>query len=417
MTPEEPMKIDPAIRKVMEIPDDQELPDDALCDVMIRALESPQLLIRSSAMNQLVDLGKRTPNMAIPKILKALDPAIDFWTVRFGALEALGEIANTNTVDPLIQYLEKDKDPDFRAMVAKQLGIMGEIAKRAGQSLTRAIYDIESSEIRENAARALGQLKVLNAVEPLIATLKIESDEYARREMCWSLGELKNTQALPILIEKLKDIDVETRGNAAEALGKIQNKDAVLHLLRASRDGNVDVQAKAIWALKQIPIENIIDEIERVAEGDRLVSIKFYDEYLFNVKNDAIAQKVKGLKDPIIAEYREELEKIRTILEGCKVFTEEVFQKLKDLSKDEIKNLLEYQVPSTESKIANVSFYKFKKYKWVQNDLFFDIDQVEKIYKEAGVMISELRDNALALQKKKKIETIAVEDQGEDSTI
>ncbi len=104
MSPEKEHEIDPAIRKIMEIPDDQELPDDALCDVMIRALESHQLLIRSSAVHQLVSLGKNNAIMAIPKIWAALDPAIDYWTVRFGTVEALGEIADKTSVIPLINY-------------------------------------------------------------------------------------------------------------------------------------------------------------------------------------------------------------------------------------------------------------------------------------------------------------------------
>ena len=90
MVPDEDSKIDPDMRRIMQIPDDQELPPEALCDVMIRALESNQLLIRSSAVHQLVDLGRNHSQMAIPKILAALDPSIDYWTVRFGAIEALG---------------------------------------------------------------------------------------------------------------------------------------------------------------------------------------------------------------------------------------------------------------------------------------------------------------------------------------
>ncbi|MHA1331644.1 MAG: HEAT repeat domain-containing protein [Candidatus Hodarchaeales archaeon] len=128
MAPDED-NIDPDLRKILQIPDDQELPPDALCDVMIRALESPQLLLRSSAVHQLIDLGKNYPEMAIPKILAALDPSIDYWTVRFGCVEALGDIADPRVIKPLIEYLRNDSDPDFRAMVAKQLGEMGSKAK------------------------------------------------------------------------------------------------------------------------------------------------------------------------------------------------------------------------------------------------------------------------------------------------
>jgi len=223
MSPEDKGEIDPALRRIMDIPDDQELPDDALIDVMLRALESQQILIRSSAVHQLIDLGKRNPSLSLPKLLLALDPKVDFWTVRFGALEALGEIANKASIKPLIKYLVSDSDPDFRAMVAKQLGEMGDVAKEAGSELIEALNDKESTEARENAAHALGQIAITESVAPLVTVLKTESDAHVKREICWALGELKGTSALPILIDKIKDKDKECRANAVEALGKIED--------------------------------------------------------------------------------------------------------------------------------------------------------------------------------------------------
>ncbi|MFX0207860.1 MAG: HEAT repeat domain-containing protein [Candidatus Hodarchaeota archaeon] len=393
---------DEELRRIMKIPDDQELPPDALCAVMIRALESHQLLIRASAVNQLVIVGKSHPQMAIPKILSALDPTVDYWTVRFGAVEALGEIANKSTISPLIKYLETDEDPDFRAMVAKQLGEMGDVAKEAGSELIKALSDMESSDIRENAALALGQIKIHHAVEPLIIALEKEKEAYARRQICWSLGELGNSQANSVLIKTLKDKDKETRGNAAEALGKIKDKTSVLPLLAAAKDREVDVQAKVIWALKQLPPKMIVSEIENAAQGDSLVAIQYYDDYLFNVDNDEIAKICKEVKNPIIAEYQGELGKIKTELERCKVFVSQTFAKLANLTSEELDNLLQRDIPAIESRIGGISLYKYRKYKWIENDLFFDLDETNSLYKESGTMVSELRDNVQTLQKKKE---------------
>lgn len=393
---------DEELRKIMKIPDDQELPPDTLCDVMISYLRDHSLLIRASAVNQLVVLGKNHSQMAIPKILAALDPSVDYWTVRFGAVEALGAIANKSTINPLIKYLETDEDPDFRAMVATQLGEMGDVAKEAGSGLIKALSDTETSDIRENAAHALGQIKIHKAVEPLIKALEKEKEEYPRREMCWSLGELGNTQANTGLIKALKDKDKETRGNAAEALGKIKDSTSVLPLLAAAKDRDVDVQAKVIWALKQLPSEMIVSEIEKSAQGDGLIAVQYYDDYLFNVDNKEIAKICKEIKNPIITEYQSELGKIKTELERCKVFVSETFGKITNLSPEELNNLLQRDIPAIESRIGGISLYKYRKYKWIENDVFFDLDEVNSLYKESGVMISELRDNVQALQKKKE---------------
>jgi HEAT repeat protein len=408
MSPEKEDYIDPALRKIMEIPDDQELPDEALCDVMLRALESHQLLIRSSAVHQLISLGKKNPALAIPKIIKALDPAIDYWTVRFGALEALGEIANKLTVKPLLEYLKSDNDPDFRAMVAKQFGEMGEVAKEAEFGLINALFDKESSEIRENAARALGQIGVQNAVEPLLQALTTEPDQYARREMCWSLGELNDAKAVPVLIQALTDKNNEVKRNAAEALGKIKKGNSIISLLNATKDKNVDVQGKAIWALKRFPADIIISEIEKIANNDTLIALQYFNDYLFNIDNEIVSKKVNNIKIPIIDSYKDKLLQIKTDLESSKLYIEESFQKLASASINELKSLIEKEIPSIESRIAGISLYEFRKHKWIENSLFFELDQINKLYRDTGVMIAELRDNALILQRKRKEEQKAV---------
>lgn len=403
MNPDDTGANDPALRKILQIPDDQELPDDALGDVMLRALESQQLLLRSSAVHQLVSLGKRNPQLAIPKILKALDPSIDFWTVRFGAVEALGEIANQSSVRPLLEYLKSDKDPDFRAMVAKQLGLMGAVASEASPDLISALQDQEGSEIRENAAQALGLLQTKNAVDPLIDSLKNEKNEYARRAMAWSLGELKDPKANQVLISKLKDRDTETRGNAAEALGKIQHGDCVLPLLSTSKDGDVNVQAKAIAALEQVPAQLILSEVERAAKDDQLLEVKYLQEYLFNVDNEVVATKVVETKAPILAKCKEKLAKIKTDLFAFKVFVEDTFQQLGSASKEELNDIVQRKIPSIESQIAGVSLYEFRKHKWLEDDLFFDLEDINVQYRESGIIISELRDNVTALLQKKRV--------------
>ncbi len=406
MNPEE-KEIDPVLRKIMEIPDDQELPEDILCDVMIRALESQQLLIRSSAVQQLVIIGKNNPALAIPKIIKALDPSIDYWTVRFGAVEALGEIANEATVKPLLEYLKSDSDLDFRAMVAKQLGEMRESAKAAGSGLIEALKSQESSEIRENAAHALGLIKVQNAVEALIEALKTESNNYATREMCWSLGELKDALAIPILINNLVNKDIETRGNAAEALGKIKDSKAIIPLIQASKDPEVSVQGKAILALKQFSGEQVISEVGKGTKGDILLAIQYLDEYLFNVNNEVVLKKIKETKEPLLEIYREKLTKIKSKLEENKIFVEENFMKLQKNTEEDLQKLLDHQLPPIENQISNISLYEFRKHKWLENELYFELGEINTLYRDAGIMISELRDNVLNLLRKKKDEVIS----------
>jgi hypothetical protein len=288
-------------------------------------------------------------------------------------------------------------------MVAKQLGLMGAVASEAGPDLIDVLQDQEGSEIRENAAQALGLLQSKQAIDPLIIALEDEKDDYARRAMAWSLGELKDPRANQVLISKLDDHDKETRANAAEALGKIQHGDSLIPLLKASKDGDVGVQNKVIAALGKLPAQLILSEAERAAKDDRLLLIKHLQDYLFNVDNEIVTKKVLQIKGPILADYKEELAKIKTNLLACRVYIEDTFQQLSSASKKKLKEMVQRKIPSVESQIAGISLYEFRKHKWLADDLFFDLEEINVLYREAGIMASELRDNATALLQKKRV--------------
>lgn len=384
-------EVDSDLKKIMDIPDDQELPDEYKVDVMIRALESHQINLRSIAVNQLVELGKRIPDIALPKIISALNPEVDYWSVRFGAAEALGEIASKSTVNSFISYLN-DEDPDFRAKIAEQLGVMGEIAKPAGKALIEVLNDKESIETREFTAKALGQIKVQEAVIPLIEQLKIEKEEYVKREIAWSLGELENKTAEKILIKKLSDFDVKTRGNAAEALGKIKSEDSILSLLKSSEDESTDVQHKAIWALEQYDSNSIIKCFKEASDGDVFKEIEFLDKFVFNLSNETISQYLVELRQPILEQHKEELTSIKNNLLENQQIVNEIFTSIKKLNVKKAKKLLSDQVPKYESIIANTSFYKYRKHKWLSNANFFELDEATKVHRETGEMLAELRE-------------------------
>jgi len=85
-------------------------------------------------------------------------------------------------------------------------------------SLIREELNRREREVRVEAARALGEIKSPEAVPHLIEALKDE-DEGVRSAAAWALGAIKSPEAVPHLIESLKDEDLYVRRAAAEALG------------------------------------------------------------------------------------------------------------------------------------------------------------------------------------------------------
>lgn len=86
------------------------------------------------------------------------------------------------------------------------------------------------------------------AFEPLTKALRGPA-WIARKNAAWALGALDSSEAVPALIEALKDTDAGVREQAAWALGAIGDRRAVDGLIAALGDAAPGVRKQAAWAL------------------------------------------------------------------------------------------------------------------------------------------------------------------------
>jgi HEAT repeat protein len=96
--------------------------------------------------------------------------------VRRNVAIALGEIADVESVDSLIEALRTDADHEVRSLAAEALGKMSErwlidLLGNAVQALIEALGS-EDPNIRQKAAYALGELEATEAVPSLIGVLQ-----------------------------------------------------------------------------------------------------------------------------------------------------------------------------------------------------------------------------------------------------
>jgi HEAT repeat protein len=177
-----------------------------------------------------------------------------------------------------------------RAEVSENLGIAG--SKRAIEPLTRLIAD-PVPEVRVRAAKALGHMKGISAVKPLVQGLtepnrwsairiadilstmgKDAVDELIR---CFKdcplqakivaidiLGRIKSLHTVSFLIERLKDENKDIRARAAHALGTIGDPSCYKELIRALEDGEWPVRAMAAKALGRIKVPEAIGPLCKV---------------------------------------------------------------------------------------------------------------------------------------------------------
>jgi len=119
----------------------------------------------------------------------------------------------------------------------------------AFDDVVRALQS-HDEEVREEAARALGELGDRRAVNPLIELLG-DDNRYVRREAAKSLGKIGDEHAIPALINALKDEDRYGREGAAEGLGGMGEK-AFSSLIRAIKDDDWHVRMGAAIAFRII---------------------------------------------------------------------------------------------------------------------------------------------------------------------
>lgn len=189
-------------------------------------------------------------------------------------------ITNIYGCEPLYFAL---KEEDFIRESALRVAV--KMGNKAVIPLISALKD-EKAVVRQEAARALKEIKDPRAVEPLIVTLK---DRYfsARKDAAEALGELKDTRAVEHLITSLlQDESDHVREAAATALGKIEDTTSVNPLISALNDKHYFVQVRAAKALGQIKDTRAVEPLIK-ALGDANTELRSNITLALSEYNDA----------------------------------------------------------------------------------------------------------------------------------
>jgi HEAT repeat protein len=202
----------------------------------------------------------------------------------------LTSILQAQTTDLVLQYLEdiKSEDSYTRIRAIDALGNLRDV--RAIEPLINAMAD-ELHYAAEDAAKAMAkygktgtphliralsnpnpQIRVWavgaidmsgdkQAVPALTEALKKEKAANVRIGLMYALGNLKDPLPIPVLIKILKEKDGMIRMSAAYALGYIKDPRAVEPLIKALEDQRPAVRNYVTWALYNITNQSFEQDI------------------------------------------------------------------------------------------------------------------------------------------------------------
>ncbi|MDY9925565.1 HEAT repeat domain-containing protein [Methanosarcina sp.] len=201
----------------MEYGNDTDILEEAL-----KAEEQNSTLYTSFALSK---IDPEEPGNETEKLLNALKSENGY--VRVAAAMALGQEKEKAATDPLLKMLTRD-------------------------------YPLA----KYSASMALGELGDEKAIDTLMMELKNNEKDYIRSSIAVSLGKLEAEEAVPYLIERLRDSKASVRSNAALTLGRMGNESAVEPLIDVLASGkeaegrrkdnlnaNADVRKSVVLAL------------------------------------------------------------------------------------------------------------------------------------------------------------------------
>lgn len=192
-------------------------------------------------------LGIRKDRKAVPDLLDALKG--EYYTVRARAAIALGRIGEPKAIESLMVALE---DPEDDVRIAACLGLGFFKDPSTFDDITNVLLDDLKIEVRQAAAKALGNTRHPDALPYLMEALRDPywwyEREYAAKDLLDAIEKMGGLAVAP-LIEALKDKEGAVRRFAAGLLGRLGDLRAIEPLGMALYDMHHDVGKTSAEAL------------------------------------------------------------------------------------------------------------------------------------------------------------------------
>ncbi len=231
---------------------------------LIKSLGSAHPIVRGRVA-EIFSINK--DKNAIPALLEAAKG--EFFTVRSRATLALGDIGDARVIPALFPLL-KDKEDEVRIAACIAIGKFR--APSTFDEITNVLLDDPKIEVRQSAAKVLGETKHPAAIPFLMEALRDSFWWYEKEQSAQVLLaaiESMGSAVVEPLIEALGDREVTVRKYAAMVLGNLRDARAIEELGMAVYDLHHEVSQAAAEALAKFgaPAVSLLSEALRHPEA------------------------------------------------------------------------------------------------------------------------------------------------------
>lgn len=195
--------------------------------------------------------------------------------VRETAIRALWSSEQEKLLPRFFDLMENDASADVRAQAAAALGrfvYLGEVGKVSGDSaeqvetrLLKALDNDDDPLVQRRALESLGYSS-RPEVADLIEKAYSEDDNDWIASALYAMGRSADDRWAPLIVERLRDPNIEVTREAARAAGELELSDALQTLAELLQDEDSELRLAAAWSLSQIGGEGVEDALEELLE-------------------------------------------------------------------------------------------------------------------------------------------------------
>jgi HEAT repeat protein/Na+/melibiose symporter-like transporter len=263
-------------------------------DELIQVLDDPSNAVRRQAAESLGMIGEA---QAVPALIEKLSDEVA--GIGDAAAAALGRIGDPSAAPALIEQLHHI-DPAIREAAAAALGQVGAphpiplptdshpdwtLETISAMPCSQIVDLLQAPEpfVRANAAKALRDLNVKEAVPSLRKALKLESDPHALNTMAYALGWLGEPEDAALLLNQLAPCESDlARKRIALGIAYLWNVEEELYGLMALEGMARDTAVIKILQSQSKRLPTLTTALEAYAGGDYRLFIQTLSECLPN---------------------------------------------------------------------------------------------------------------------------------------